>query len=141
MNARHLTWNMARLLVVDDSFDSAWSLSIALRSLGHEVRITDNSSTALELVGVSKPDIVFIDLFMPELSGFDIARQLREEHGPQGLCLIAVTGYPGDAHRQRALEAGFNLHLLKPVDPLVLPAVLGDCAPWRKRPEDDGPTP
>ncbi len=115
---------MARFLIADDDFDVAWSLSISLRSLGHMVRITDNGRTALELVRDTAPDILVADLFMPEINGFDIARLIRDEPALQPIRLIAVTGKPDDATRQRALDAGFDAVVLKPVDPEILSGIL-----------------
>jgi len=97
---------------------------MTLRELGHEVRITDRPRSALELIHASMPDFVLTDLFMPDTSGVDIARQLRSDPATQRIRLIAVTGYSDELTRERTLEAGFDGYLLKPVDPAALQALL-----------------
>jgi two-component system cell cycle response regulator len=115
---------LARILVVDDVFDSAWSLSISLRGLQHEVRTADSGRAAAQVARNFLPEFVFIDLFMPGVTGFDVARALREEPATQHIPLVAITGHPGAITRHLALEAGFDTLLLKPVDTIDLRTVI-----------------
>ena len=99
-----------------------------LREMGHEDEVATSGEAALELMGGSQPQVVFSDISMPRMSGYDLARALREQHGRDGLVLVAMTGYGQPEDRDRALEAGFDFHLVKPADVPVLQAVLASLA-------------
>jgi CheY-like chemotaxis protein len=103
-----------RVLVVDDNQDSAESLALLLELYGHEVRTAFAGPSALETAGVFLPEIVLLDIGLPGMDGYEVARRLRAEH--DGCRLIALTGYGRDDDRQRSREAGFDHHLVKPVD-------------------------
>ena len=115
-----------RILVVDDHQDSTDSLALFLRLRGHEVRTAHDGPSALDEIERYHPDVVFLDLGLPGMSGYDVARRVRtmNELGP--LRLVALTGYGTDGDRQKTREAGFDLHLAKPVDPRALDALLAD---------------
>ncbi|MGH7401475.1 MAG: CHASE3 domain-containing protein [Candidatus Rokuibacteriota bacterium] len=113
-----------RVLVVDDEPDSTDSLALFLRLRGHEVRIAHDGPSALEEISRYRPDVVFLDLGLPGMSGYDVARRVRmlSDGGP--LRLVALTGYGTDGDRRKSRDAGFDVHLAKPVDPHTLDAVL-----------------
>ncbi|HJR03238.1 MAG TPA: CHASE3 domain-containing protein [Methylomirabilota bacterium] len=115
-----------RILVVDDHQDSTDSLALFLRLRGHEVRTAHDGPSALDEIERYRPDVVFLDLGLPGMSGYDVARRVRkmDELGP--LRLVALTGYGTDGDRQKTREAGFDVHLAKPVDPRALDALLAD---------------
>ncbi|HYD46831.1 MAG TPA: ATP-binding protein [Terriglobales bacterium] len=105
-----------RILVVDDNRDSADSLAMWLRSEGHQVTVAYNGETALELAREISPELLFLDIGMPGLNGYEVARNLRQQ-GPQtAMVLVAMTGWSQSSDRRRAFEAGFDLHLAKPID-------------------------
>jgi CheY-like chemotaxis protein len=112
-----------RILVVDDSQDSAESLALLLELHGHEVRTAFAGPAALETASAFCPDVVLLDIGLPGMDGYEVARRLRAEHG--GCRLIALTGYGRDDDRRRSREAGFDHHLVKPVDLEELTRLLG----------------
>jgi PAS domain S-box-containing protein len=105
-----------RMLVVDDNVDSAESMAVLLRLNGHEVRIAYDGHAALEEAHAFRPEVIFLDLDLPKMDGYDVARRLRREPAMKDVTLVAMTGYGQEEHRQRTQEAGFQLHLVKPVD-------------------------
>jgi signal transduction histidine kinase/CheY-like chemotaxis protein len=113
-----------RVLVVDDDPDVVHSLARLVRSLGHTVHIALSGEDALEVAEAVRPDIVLMDIGLPGLSGYDTARELRAQAWASGVILIALTGLARDADRLRALGAGFDLHIAKPVDADVLETLL-----------------
>ncbi len=113
-----------RILVVDDSVDSAESLAMMLRLSGHEVRTAYNGPSALADAASAPPDAVLLDIGLPDMDGFEIVRRLRQKDGLSQTVIIAVTGYGQDADRRRTKEAGFDYHLVKPIDSAQLEQVL-----------------
>jgi len=119
-----------RLLVVDDNIDAADSLAQMLRLAGFETRVAYDGRTALEIAELMHPDVALLDLGLPLLSGYDVARRLRDEPWGRDLRLIAVTGWGQEGDRARSRDAGFDEHLTKPVDPEVLiEAILHEATP------------
>jgi CheY-like chemotaxis protein len=110
--------------VVDDQPDSTDSLALFLRLRGHEVRIAHDGPSALDEIERHRPDVVFLDLGLPGMSGYDVARRVRRTEDLGALRLVALTGYGTDADRQKTRDAGFDVHLAKPVDPRALDALL-----------------
>jgi signal transduction histidine kinase/ActR/RegA family two-component response regulator len=106
-----------RVLVVDDCLQTAQSVSLLLTHWGCDVRLAYEGHGALKAVQASRPDLVLLDLGMPGMDGYEVARLLRQEAGDR-LPLVALTGYDQDEARDRAREAGFDYHMVKPVDPL-----------------------
>jgi len=106
-----------RILVADDNRDAAESLAMLLEMAGHEVRVAHHGRAALAVAQAFRPDTALLDIGMPEMSGYEVAQALRSEPWAVGLRLIALTGWGQDSDRRRALEAGFDHHLIKPVDP------------------------
>jgi PAS domain S-box-containing protein len=105
-----------RVLIVDDNVDAADSLAMLLRLDGHEAEAAYSASTALEAVERLRPEIVLLDVGLPQIDGYEVARQLRARNSVPGIRLIALTGYGREEDRERARAAGFDDHLLKPAD-------------------------
>jgi PAS domain S-box-containing protein len=121
-----------RLLVVDDNKDAADSLAMLLRLRGHEVRVAYDGSAALELVKGYRPDLVFLDIGMPDVDGYEVARRMRRQPGLENVRLAALTGYGQEEDRRLSREAALDHHLVKPVDPEVLEALLAGPEPPAK---------
>jgi PAS domain S-box-containing protein len=113
-----------RILVVDDSHDAADSLTQLLRLYGHEVYTAHAGPAALEAARAHPPDVALLDISLPGMDGLELARCLRQNLGLTQALLVAVTGYGGEEDRRRSREAGFNAHLVKPVDLSVLHTLL-----------------
>jgi len=113
-----------RILVVDDNVDAATTLDVLLRSLGHETRVAHEGMTALEIAREFRPQVILLDIGMPGLDGYEVARRLRAMNHGRTFRIVAITGWGQEADRLRSKEAGFDLHLVKPVDPGVLVSVL-----------------
>lgn len=109
-----------RVLVVDDNRDSADSLSMLLKIMGHDVRTAYDGPEAVESVAQYRPDVVLLDIGLPSMSGYDVARVLEAAPDRSRMVLIAVTGYGQDEDRRRSREAGFDHHLVKPVNAAAL---------------------
>jgi PAS domain S-box-containing protein len=106
----------ARVLVVDDNVDIARSLAKLLKVLGHDVRVAHDGIAALETAREHRPEVVLLDLGLPGIDGYQVAARLRLEENLKHAIIIAITGYGHDRDRRRAREAGFDHHLVKPVD-------------------------
>jgi PAS domain S-box-containing protein len=115
-----------RILVVDDNIDAARSLEMLLKSLGHETLVMHDGADALRAAREYRPSIVLLDIGMPGLDGYEVARRLRTMEGGESLRIVAVTGWGQDADRERSREAGFDLHLVKPVEPRELVRALDE---------------
>ena len=113
-----------RILVVDDHQDSTDSLALFLRLRGHEVRTAQDGPTALDEIERYRPEVVFLDLGLPGMSGYDVARRVRMRTDLGPVQLVALTGYGTDGDRQKTRDAGFDVHLAKPVDPRAVDALL-----------------
>jgi signal transduction histidine kinase len=113
-----------RILIVDDNRDGAESLAMMLGLWGHEVSIAYDGATALRLANSERPELVFLDIGLPEMDGYTVAQRLRAAPETNGLVLVALTGYGQDEDRRRSERAGFNLHLVKPLDPEVVQELL-----------------
>jgi CheY-like chemotaxis protein len=113
-----------RILVVDDNRDAADSLGMFLKVLGAEVRTSYDGGAALAALDVFQPTVLMLDLGMPVMDGYEVARRVREHPRGSEILLIAMTGWGQEEDRRRTAEAGFNHHLVKPVDPLVLQDLL-----------------
>ena len=104
------------VLVVDDNRDAAASMGMLLKFLGAEVQVVQSGRAALEIIESFRPSMVLLDLGMPGMDGYEVARQIRRRPGGQGILLIALTGWGQDDDRRRTHDAGFNHHLVKPAD-------------------------
>ncbi len=106
-----------RILVVDDNHDSADSLALLVRLMGHEVQTAYDGPSALEKARAFRPEVVLLDIGMPEMSGHEVARRMRQMPELDGVVLVAQTGWGQDDDRRTSAEAGFDSHLVKPVEP------------------------
>jgi PAS domain S-box-containing protein len=122
--ARAVPVRPMRLLVVDDQHDVADALALLLESFGHEVYTAYESTGALRAARAHSPEVMFVDIGMPGLTGYELARQVRSDRRLSHVQLVALTGYGRDEDRARALDAGFDLHLTKPVHESTLHEVL-----------------
>jgi CheY-like chemotaxis protein len=120
------------VLIVDDLKDSAESLARLLGLAGHEVRVAFDGDEGVAAAESFRPDVVLLDIGMPRLNGYDACRRIRHQAWGREMVLIAVTGWGQEHDRRRSEEAGFSRHLVKPVDPSALLALL-DTLPRRTR--------
>lgn len=115
------TW---RILVVDDNADAAESMEILLGVFGHKVEIAYDGLSALQVARSFKPDLVFLDIGLPGMNGYEVARCIRGELAMTHVKLIALSGFGTENDKLRSKEAGFDRHLVKPVDPRTLPGII-----------------
>jgi signal transduction histidine kinase/ActR/RegA family two-component response regulator len=127
------TTQSLRVLVVDDNIDAANSLKLLLGSAGHAVRVAYDGPAAIDSVRDHTPHVVFLDIGLPALDGYEVARRLREDYRREDLTLVALTGYGQSADRERALQAGFDLHLVKPPDTAAVMRYLADLVVERSQ--------
>jgi CheY-like chemotaxis protein len=120
-----------RILVVDDNRDAAESLAMLLRLESQEVRLAFDGPTALRVAGEFRPQVVFLDIGMPGMDGYEVARRLRQQPGLGGATLVALTGWGQEGDRRRSQEAGFDHHAVKPVELAALHRLLADAGPDR----------
>lgn len=118
------TQNPLRVLIVDDNVDTAESLAMLLKLFGHETRVAHTGQRALQMAVAEKPDAVVLDIGLPGMDGYQVAERIRQHEELAGVRLIAVSGYGQESDRRRSAEAGFNHHLVKPVDPAKLQDLL-----------------
>jgi PAS domain S-box-containing protein len=115
-----------RVLIVDDNVDAAQSLAMLLEACGHAVQIAHDGPGALESAPSFHPQVVLLDIGLPHMDGYEVARQLRQQMGTEIEMLVALTGYGGQEDRRRSREAGFDRHLVKPFDPAELERLLSE---------------
>ena len=113
-----------RVLVVDDSPDNVESMALLLRLYGHEVEVALGGPAALRAAQAQQPDAVLLDISMPGMDGYQVARKLRAMFRDKPLLLVAITAHGFEEDRRRCEEAGFDRHLVKPADPLVVEHLL-----------------
>jgi PAS domain S-box-containing protein len=118
-----------RILIADDNRDAADSLALLLGLHGHAVRVANSGKSALALANSFRPDIAVLDIGMPELNGYEVARQLRREPWGRAMKLIALTGWGQESDKRRAIDAGFDLHFTKPIDIAQMQALIAEGAP------------
>jgi CheY-like chemotaxis protein len=109
-----------RILIADDNTDVAEAFEVMLQILGHEVEVAHDGIQALEAAERSQPEVIVLDIGMPLLNGYDAARRIRQFPWSENCVLIALTGWGDEKDRRKSEEAGFNYHLVKPVDPVAL---------------------
>ncbi len=119
-----VTANERRILVVDDDVDAAEALGELLRDYGHDVATAHDGSQALEHARLHRPDVVLLDISMPDMNGYDVAKRMRCELGLGEALIIALSGHGEDRHRHLARAAGFDHHVTKPVDASKLEELL-----------------
>ncbi len=121
----------ARILVADDNYDAAQSLALMLSMEGHEVRTAGDGLEALRIAEEFRPQLVLLDIGMPKLDGYETVRRLRERPWSESTLVFALTGWGQEEDRERAREAGFDRHLVKPVDPDALSQLLNQTLSGR----------
>jgi len=109
-----------RVLVVDDNRDSAASLAMVLELMGSETRTAYDGPSAIELAERFRPELVILDIGLPKLNGYDTCRYIRSQPWGAEIVMVALTGWGQEEDKRRSAEAGFSLHLVKPVDPVQL---------------------
>jgi CheY-like chemotaxis protein len=122
-----------RVLIVDDHEDSARSVRALLRPRGYEVKLAFDGREAIEVAQSFRPDVLLLDLTLPDMSGAEVAEELRKALGFEGTAIVAVTGFGSDR-----VPADFDGHFVKPVDHDALCRFLARLAAEGKRPGDDG---
>jgi two-component system, sensor histidine kinase len=118
-----------RVLLADDNEDFIESFATMLRDMGHEVHCASDGQEALRLASEIRPDVAFLDIGLPKLNGYELARRIRELPHAERITLVAVTGWGQEDDRQRAREAGFHLHMIKPVEPEQILEILRSIVP------------
>jgi two-component system OmpR family response regulator len=113
-----------RILIVEDHLDTARATAKLLRYQGHEVQVATDGQGALASAAASPPDVALLDLDLPEMSGWEVARRLRDQAVGRRPLLVAISGLGDSEYRRLTHEAGIDLHLLKPADPQMLFALL-----------------
>ena len=117
-----------RILVVDDNRDASDTLAMLLRAMNHDVRVSHDGPSAIQDANAFHPQVVLLDIGLPGMDGFEVARRLREEYQPEAV-LVAISGYGQDEDRRRARESGFDHYFTKPVGLDVLRGFLSDLPP------------
>ncbi len=123
----------SRILVVDDNRDAADSLALMLRMTGHETDTAYDGLEAVQAAATFRPQVVLLDIGLPKVSGYEAARLIREQPWGKGMALLALTGWGQDEDKRRAMEAGFDHHLTKPVEPAALEKLLALMNPVPQR--------
>jgi CheY-like chemotaxis protein len=113
-----------RVLIVDDHRDAAMSLSLLMRMAGHEVRMAHDGREAVAAAQAFRPHLALLDIGLPVMDGYEAASAIRGQDWGRDMILIAVTGWDNEEDRQRSVEAGFDHHLVKPVDLATLCRVM-----------------
>jgi CheY-like chemotaxis protein len=116
-----------RILVVDDNRDSAESLAILLRLAGNELQIAHDGLEAVEKAALQSPDIIVLDIGLPKLNGYDACRAIRAQPGGKDITIIAASGWAREEDRRLSKEAGFDAHLIKPVNHAALMKLVTDA--------------
>ena len=119
-----MTTGPRRILLVDDDVDAAEALAELLRDYGHDVATAHDGAGALDHARRHRPEVVLLDITMPEMDGYEVAKRMREELALSDTLLVALTGYGEDRDRRLAREAGFDQHVTKPVDVAELEELL-----------------
>lgn len=122
-----------RILVVDDNRDAATSMAKMLELLGHETRTAHDGLAAIEAAAAFRPEIILLDIGMPKLNGYEAARRIREQDWGRKILLVALTGWGQEEDRKRSREAGFDFHLVKPVELASLQALISDGVERREQ--------
>ena len=115
-----------RVLVVEDNLDSVHSMAMLVKMMGHEVQFAINGFAALEIARTFHPDIVLLDIGLPDFDGCSIVRQLKWEEALNNTRFIAVSALPAQQYKQAALEAGCQEFYPKPIDPKIVEQLLGE---------------
>jgi CheY-like chemotaxis protein len=117
-----------RVLLVDDNRELAQSMVRFIQVLGHDIRVAFDGLEALQIASEYRPDVVLMDIGLPKLSGYDVAREIRSKPWGTKMTLVAMTGWGGDVDRRQSQEAGFDRHMIKPVEAESLETLLSSAA-------------
>ena len=117
-----------RILVVDDNVDSAESLNILMTLEGHEAEMVHDGINAMKKAEEFRPDVILLDIGLPGMNGYEVARQIRKQSWGEKMALIALTGWGQNEDRERSKEAGFDTHLVKPIEHRVLNLLLEEIS-------------
>jgi CheY-like chemotaxis protein len=116
-----------RILVVDDNEDAATSLSVLLKLTGHDAMIATDGTQALQKAVMYQPDVILLDIDLPKMNGYDVCRAIRKHAWGRSIVMIALTGWGQDEDREKSKTAGFDGHLVKPVDHAALMKLLAEA--------------
>lgn len=133
-----------RILVVDDNEDAAETIATLLELWGHRTATAHNGPDALDMARRFGPDLAFLDIGLPGMSGYEVARRFRAEPALERTVLVALTGWGNEDDRRRSREAGFDFHLTKPAEPSAIHAALVQLLAVRSQPttgDGDGSDP
>ena len=122
-----------RVLVVEDNADAGEALALLLESLGHRADAVGDGAQALAIVGTIRPDVALVDIGLPDISGHEVARGIRASPDGHEIVLVALTGFGSDEDRRDARAAGFDHHLVKPVEVDHIIALLATVTPRAAR--------
>jgi len=118
------TMNSYRFLIVEDNLDLANLLDLLLETNGHVVQVVHNGPAALKVFSTFRPDVILLDLGLPDMDGYQVAKLLRKEQSDNSFLLIAMTGYQSDSKKLK--EAGFDEHLIKPINMQKITSLISD---------------
>ena len=118
-----------RILVVDDNVDAAKTMSMMLKIMGNEIRTAHDGQQGIETAEEFRPDMILLDIGMPKLNGYDTCRRIREQPWGGSIFIVALTGWGQEDDKRRSREAGFDYHLVKPVEPAALESLLANLDP------------
>ena len=121
----HMSPPSLRILIVDDNRDAADSLAMLLRATGNDIRTAYDGLEAVQVASEFRPEVVLLDIGLPKIDGHEVAQRIRKEPWGRQMCLIAVTGWSDETDRARSRAAGFDHHLVKPLDTGHLAQLLG----------------
>jgi CheY-like chemotaxis protein len=121
----HMSPPLLRILIVDDNRDAADSLAMLLRTTGNDIRTAYDGLEAVQVASEFRPEVVLLDIGLPKIDGHEVAQRIRQETWGRQMCLIAVTGWSDETDRARSRAAGFDHHLVKPLDTGHLAQLLG----------------
>ena len=122
-----------RVLIVDDNIDAAETLAMMLQILGQQTAQAHDGHKALTVARDFRPEVVFMDIGLPGLSGHEAASRMRKDLGMEDVFLIALSGYGTEQDRRKSMDAGFDNHLVKPLDPAALPGILASASRQRQQ--------
>jgi two-component system, sensor histidine kinase len=131
-DTRTRTTPRRRVLLIEDNVDAQTALKCLLEIWGHEVCTAGDGLAGIEMALAQRPDIALVDIGLPTMDGYEVAREIRDRAADRAPVLVALTGYGAPEQRAKALEAGFDLHMVKPIEPDQLLALISDCAPLRE---------
>lgn len=131
-DARAIAIARHRILIADDNADSAATLSFMLEVLGHEVRVASDGQQAVEIAEEFRPDAILLDIGMPRLNGYDACEKIRRQPWGAGTFIAALTGWGQDEDKNRSHAAGFDRHLVKPVEPATIENLIRDLPPSKR---------